>query len=85
MEKAILRGELIKLIDECLEENKKEKKKKFVDLENSTVDFAKKINQKLMQYVTEAQSTGYAGSNLLTEEGKKAKFKGYDKKKYSQS
>lgn len=82
MEKVTIKDEIIKLIDECLEENKKEKKKKFIDLEISTVDFAKKINQKLMQYVTEAQDPGYAGSNLLTEEGKKARFKGYDKKKY---
>ena len=75
-----IKKEILELIDKCLEDNKKDKKKTLYELEKSTVSFARMINQKLMQLVVDVQETGYQGNSIVVE-GKKARFKGTEPKK----
>lgn len=72
--------EILQLIDQCLEDNNKDKKKTLYELEKSTVNFARMINQKLMQLVADKQGAGYQGNTIIVE-GKKARYKGSEPKK----
>lgn len=75
----MIKEEILELIEQCEEEIKN--KDKFTDIESTTVKYARKIDQKLMQYMINAKGTGHKGREITLEDGKTAKFKEYDKKK----
>lgn len=69
----------LELWSECLEKAKE--KKKFVDLEEMAIEYARKLNQLLMQDVIDVKGTGYKGTKITLDDGQIAKFKENVKKK----
>jgi len=69
----------LELWSECLEKAKE--KKKFVDLEEMAIEYARKLNQLLMQDVIDTKGTGYQGTKITLDDGEVARFKENVKKK----
>ena len=76
----MIKEEILELIEQCEKEIKN--KEKFNDIESTTVKYARKIDQKLMQHMVNIKGTGHVGREITLEDGTKAKFKEYDKKNF---
>lgn len=74
-----MKEKILELYEECLEKAKS--KEKFHDLEILAIEYARKLNQALMQGVISSKGTGKLGKTITLDDGNTVEFKEYIKKK----